>query len=109
MGALVRRAERGPRILELEGMSGPQPHPLIEPCPARCPQPWMCGLCCSRGCGPAEPCSPCPGWWNSFPSLTTSCPCWTITAASSLSCCTYTGECSEGRARAEGTVREEAT
>lgn len=76
----------------------PAPHPLTQPCPTRCPRPWMCGRCCSRGCGPAEPCSRCPGWWSSSPSLTTLCHCWTITAASSLSCSTYIGESRKGEA-----------
>lgn len=31
--------------------------------------------------------------------LTTLFPCWTITAASSLSCCTYIGEWRRGEAR----------
>ena len=87
-------AGRRGKAMALEGF--PQPlgltHPLTDAGPARCPRSWMCGLCCSRGCGPAEQCSRCPGWWSSFPWLTTLSPCWTITAASSLSCCTCIGE-----------------
>lgn len=100
-GAGKEGAGRNRLATALEGF----PQPLTDPGPPRCPQSWMCELCCSRGCGRAARCSQCPGWWSSSLWLTTSSPCWTTTAASSLSCCTCIGESGEGKAREKGAGR----